>query len=171
MSEVAIYLVKGIKCYVGQTKRGVYCRWLEHIRSSKNPKKNKLHLAINKSGEQDFTIEVIDICAKGSADDYETTYISKLDSFRNGYNGNKGQGNIIDIPPINGRRTKIANLNLELQLKLMERTKRTEASRNKNQHLQVLHQVSCPSTQPITTQSRTGIISKIIKTIKSIFSR
>ena len=75
------------KCYIGITKRTLKRRWYEHRWSAKNNKKKlPVHNAINKYGEDNFSIEVIEKCDNDILDEKEIYYIKFFDSIKNGYN-------------------------------------------------------------------------------------
>lgn len=80
------------KVYVGNTSRSLAKRWAEHINDSKKKRcKNRpLYLAINKYGEDNFTIELIEECSNDVAPDREKYWISFYDSYKNGYNDTFG---------------------------------------------------------------------------------
>lgn len=72
------------KSYIGQSI-DIKRRWAQHkanIGSFKNP----LYLDFEKYGLENFDFEVIENCEKDELDSKEIFYISKFDSFNNGYN-------------------------------------------------------------------------------------
>jgi group I intron endonuclease len=75
------------KVYIGQTRRSVEFRWNQH-------KKSKdcydFHKAIQEFGPDNFTVETIEQCPVEDLDSREIYWISKYNSFRDGYNMTKG---------------------------------------------------------------------------------
>ncbi len=98
----AIYLIFNTitnKVYVGQSKR-LTCRWADERKelNKKKSKSPKLQNAWNKYGEDAFKFYVIEYCEKSDLIGKEIEWITKLDSFRNGYNTTPGGENPIQSP-------------------------------------------------------------------------
>lgn len=75
------------KSYIGQTRKSVEFRWRQH----KNSKDYRdLHKAIQKYGEENFSVETLKECDVDELDKWEIYYISKYNTFENGYNMTKG---------------------------------------------------------------------------------
>lgn len=76
------------KIYIGQTTQGLQHRWKGHIISSRNKADNyAFHNAINKYGQENFTLEVVEYCTQEELDEKEKYYITKYNSLvPNGYN-------------------------------------------------------------------------------------
>ena len=84
-----IYIIKNDindQVYIGQTSRNITIRWKEHVRGSNS----LLHNAIHKYGIEHFWIEEIEQCDDSLLDDRERFWISKYNSFDNGYNATLG---------------------------------------------------------------------------------
>lgn len=89
------------KCYIGQTKnqKGYIERWKQHIKSSEKMINNKLYNAIRKYGIDNFKFEIIE-CVELNfyndciLDELEIKYVTKYDSYRNGYNSTLGGQNV-----------------------------------------------------------------------------
>ena len=96
MRKGSIYIIKN-KCndkvYIGQTMQEVKERFKQHLKPSTTKQRGsyKIYNAMNKYGKENFYCEVleegIDI---DTLDIKEIEYISKYDSFNNGYNSTNG---------------------------------------------------------------------------------
>ena len=77
------------KSYIGQSIN-IESRWIHHrnypIKYSRYP----LYLAFEKYGIENFNFEVIEECSCGELDEKEQYYISKYDTYNNGYNQTLG---------------------------------------------------------------------------------
>ena len=82
------------KIYIGQTRNSINRRWLDHCKSAKNEDDKDhnapLHLAINKYGRENFTVELIEQCDNQLLNEREIFWIKQLDSYNNGYNAALG---------------------------------------------------------------------------------
>ena len=84
------------KVYIGQSIN-IKTRWKEHINSLRRGDSNctLLQRAWNKYQEQDFSFEILELCAEKELDDVEIKYITIYDAVNNGYNiepgGNKNK--------------------------------------------------------------------------------
>ncbi len=78
------------KVYIGKTHKNINKRWNEHIRDSKKEsRKNRpLYKAINKYGEENFKIELIE--ETYNPEKREIFWIKHFKSFHYGYNATKG---------------------------------------------------------------------------------
>src|SRR5690349_19340198 len=79
------------KVYIGITTQTLNERWKSHLRDANNRVPFDLHRAIRKLGKENF--EIRKICDCSSIDkmkELEIRFISKFDSFRNGYNMTPG---------------------------------------------------------------------------------
>lgn len=86
----AVNKVNG-KIYIGQTRCSISKRWNEHIRASRTTERDfKLHRAIRKYGEDNFEVSVVDKVPDELLNRSEINYISKYDSYTNGYNSTIG---------------------------------------------------------------------------------
>lgn len=94
------------KCYIGQTRQEFKKRQSSHINESFNINNrsydNHFHRAIRKYGNNNFEWTIIDSISSDSLeelcnmlDELEIKYISKFDSFNNGYNETTGGQNCI----------------------------------------------------------------------------
>lgn len=87
-----IYLITNTingKAYVGQTKLTITERFKEHCRPSK---KTAISNAIQKYGEENFTIKLLEECEINMLDERETHYIKQYNSYEEGYNNTIGGG-------------------------------------------------------------------------------
>lgn len=73
--------------YIGQTRFTVESRWRQHIKAKDNV---QIHVALQKYGSDNFTVETLEECEVSDLDSREIFYISKFDTFKNGYNMTKG---------------------------------------------------------------------------------
>jgi len=78
--------------YVGNTSRDIKKRWLEHCSDSHKPRcsNRPLYKAINEYGIESFMVEVIEECENHIAPERERYWISKLNTWKNGYNDTMG---------------------------------------------------------------------------------
>lgn len=77
------------KSYIGQTRYTVEFRWRQH----KNKKDDShFHLAIQKYGADNFTVETLEECEVENLDSREIFYIAKYNTFMEGYNTTIGGG-------------------------------------------------------------------------------
>lgn len=83
-------LING-KCYIGQSS-GIEKRWKDHMSPSswKDKPRKVLYKAFLKYGLENFTFEVIRECEEDELSYLEISYISKFDSYYNGYNRTHG---------------------------------------------------------------------------------
>ena len=91
------------KQYVGLTRlANPYDRWKKHLQDSKYNSKYAIHCAIRKYGEDNFKFRVIEECSDDKVEEREIHYITKFNTFYEGYNATLG-GNIrydTDTKPI-----------------------------------------------------------------------
>lgn len=91
------------KQYIGLTRRSnPYDRWKEHISASKYNPEYAIHRAISKYGIDNFKFRVLEECSLDKVEEREIHYISKFNTFYEGYNRTPG-GNIrydTDAKPI-----------------------------------------------------------------------
>lgn len=94
------------KSYIGQTlnKSGYKERWSQHVRSANkkedlswNGKENRFYKAIRDVGQDSFDMDILECIKmdtkeelKSKLDELEIEYISKYDSYKNGYNSTIG---------------------------------------------------------------------------------
>lgn len=89
------------KSYIGITSRTLDARWFEHLERTRQGKRpsNRLYAALAKYGPKAFRREVI---ARAASEDevrrLETYYITKFDTYRNGYNCNLGGVGFLKFP-------------------------------------------------------------------------
>lgn len=92
-SNGVIYLIKNrvnSKCYVGQTSNLFKERIYGHLRPSKKQMQT-IHCAIQKHGKENFIFGILEyIHDDANIDEREKFWISKFDSFKNGYNETPG---------------------------------------------------------------------------------
>lgn len=89
-----IYYIKNIvngKYYIGQSF-DIERRLRVHLRELRNGKHDNVHLqrAFDKYKESNFTCKILECCTINDLNDLECYYISKYDSFENGYNMTEG---------------------------------------------------------------------------------
>lgn len=86
----SIYIIKNSinnKVYVGQTWRSIKRRFQIHLQSSTYSHCIKFRRAVKKYGVDKFSIELLTFChSQKMADYYETFFIRKFNSIKNGYN-------------------------------------------------------------------------------------
>ncbi len=75
------------KSYIGQTRNTVEFRWRQHYKAKDN---KYFHRAIQKYGKENFEVITLEKCDVEKLNDREIFYISKYDTFNNGYNLTKG---------------------------------------------------------------------------------
>jgi group I intron endonuclease len=75
------------KSYIGQTRNTVEFRWRQHYKSKDN---KYFHRAIQKYGKENFEITTLEKCDVNKLNEREIYYISKYNTFENGYNLTKG---------------------------------------------------------------------------------
>ena len=81
------------KIYIGKTKGSIENRLNGHFRASKNNKFNRyFYNAINKYGEENFSIQIIEECDNSLLNNREKYWIDKLNSYDKniGYNSTLG---------------------------------------------------------------------------------
>lgn len=85
---ILIYKITNVangKLYIGRTIQSLKRRWISHCVPSSGCL--KLHNAIQKYGKSKFVIELITICATQEvANFWEKSFITQLDTVKNGYN-------------------------------------------------------------------------------------
>ncbi len=92
------------KCYIGQTERDPWDRWIEHKNS------NSFHEELSTKSE-DFRFEVIECCPNNMLNDRERFWIESLQTIvPNGFNKNSGGFVIRD-----GRRSWLGRIVNEIQ--------------------------------------------------------
>lgn len=84
--------------YIGQTKKTVHYRFLEHFRQAKTEAEGKrklthFHAALNKYGQENFIVETIEECDNNLLNEKEIYWIKYYDSYNNGYNSTTGGQN------------------------------------------------------------------------------
>ena len=90
-----IYLITNIKNgkgYVGKTQSSIKERFRQHIRDSKKERTEKrpLYFAMRKYGHEFFRVEMLEECSDDILIEKEIEWISKLGTFKNGYNATVG---------------------------------------------------------------------------------
>lgn len=85
------------KQYIGQSNN-ILRRWYEHRNKSMNPKRKDefnsiFYAAIREYGLENFEIKILEECSEEELNDRESYWISKLDTFYDGYNNDFG-GNL-----------------------------------------------------------------------------
>lgn len=90
-----IYCITNIvngRQYVGKTTTSINQRFREHLRDRhKHEAENRpLYRAIDKYGEENFLIEVLEEVQNNNLSEREEFWINKLDTYHNGYNATLG---------------------------------------------------------------------------------
>ena len=86
-----IYVITNLingKQYVGQTSRSIDTRYYEHCYDNRST--SAIHAAIVKYGVKNFKVEELEEVNIVDLNEREQYWISKLDTFKNGYNKNIG---------------------------------------------------------------------------------
>lgn len=80
---------------MGQTIRSLSKRFYEHCSDSRND--SVIHHAINKYGQENFTIELLqeNIATQEELNEQEKYFIQFYDTYKNGYNATKGGDNCL----------------------------------------------------------------------------
>ena len=76
--------------YVGQTIRGVDCRWRQHCNIAKHSSTTTLSYAIRKYGEGAFRLEMLEECSESNLNEREIFWIKHLGTYKDGYNCTEG---------------------------------------------------------------------------------
>lgn len=83
--------MKNGKSYIGKTYRSIYDRLEEHLYEARILRKHTpLYLAINKYGENFFTMEILGTFSSEELEEQEIKYIKLHDSYHKGYNATIG---------------------------------------------------------------------------------
>lgn len=77
------------KSYIGQSIQ-IESRWKQHINAALRGSCFHIHNAIRKYGKDNFIFDVIELTTEDLLNEREIYYISKYDTFNNGYNLTKG---------------------------------------------------------------------------------
>lgn len=112
------------KMYIGQTRRTLRARKLQHIRDAKKGSKVQFHRALVKYGVDNFTWETLCYTDnKKELNELETYYIEKYDSINKGYNMiDGGDNNIMDVPEVKEKH-KLRMQSYETRRKISETMK------------------------------------------------
>ena len=80
------------KVYIGQTIQNLKDRWYRHCgySGSKGEQNMIIKKAIHKYGKENFNIKILEICDSVELNEKEKYWISKYNSYKNGYNATKG---------------------------------------------------------------------------------
>lgn len=95
--SIGIYKIKNLlngNVYIGQSV-DIEKRWSTHKAELKNNYHHNIHLqnAWNKYGEENFEFSIVEECNINQLDEREIYWISKFNSYGNGYNLTSGGGN------------------------------------------------------------------------------
>ena len=90
-----IYNTINDKLYIGQTRRAIRKRFLDHVNRAKNGAQTRLYCAMRKHGIENFYIEVVEEVpdsenATELLNSREIYWITHYDSVKNGYNSTNG---------------------------------------------------------------------------------
>ena len=92
MDIVGIYKIKNNinqKEYVGKSTN-IDGRWKSHIAQAKNGSQYPIHRALRKYGVENFTFSILEECDVSELNNKEIEWVSKLDTYKNGYNCTRG---------------------------------------------------------------------------------
>lgn len=97
------------KKYIGQSIE-IEKRWYNHINALELKYHHNIHLqrAWDKYGANSFDFYILELCDKDSLDEREIYFISKFDTFKNGYNRTSGGKGVSDVIVSAETRKKIA---------------------------------------------------------------
>ncbi|MBC5667289.1 GIY-YIG nuclease family protein [Eubacterium sp. BX4] len=109
-----IYCIENIinnKKYIGQSVN-IEDRWRHHINELKrNEHDNKyLQRSYNKYGLDNFKFYILEQCNQKDLDDKEIYWITKLDTYKNGFNLTKGGSGIKNWTPSDEYKKKISKI-------------------------------------------------------------
>lgn len=93
MKTGIIYCITNIitrKQYVGQTRGELNKRWKQHLQEAKTYNTRPLYRALNKYGDSNFKIKILEECPIEKLNDRECYWIEKLNTFNEGYNATSG---------------------------------------------------------------------------------
>lgn len=81
-----------LKKYVGKSTSSLEKRWVEHCKDARKERceKRPLYDAMNKYGEENFLIELLGEYSELELGSYESYWIEKLNTFKDGYNATLG---------------------------------------------------------------------------------
>jgi len=82
----AIYNKETGRYYIGQTIKDLNKRWQEHLYEAKRMRDTPLYRSLRKYGADKFKIRVIEECSIDILNERETYWISKYNSYDDGYN-------------------------------------------------------------------------------------
>lgn len=94
-SITGIYKITNLiteECYIGQSV-DIYKRWCQHCKCGlgiDTPAGNKLYKAIQETGLENFSFQLLEKCNNSELNEKEKYYIDLYDSCNFGYNSNKG---------------------------------------------------------------------------------
>lgn len=123
--KTGIYKIENLinhRVYIGQSK-DIYKRYHSHHKSDcyniKSPAYNfQIYQAIRKYGEENFIINVLEICEENQLDEKECYWIKYYNSYKNGYNATEGGqywSNNIHSEETEKKRKKTRELNQSLK--------------------------------------------------------
>lgn len=97
------------KKYIGQSIE-IEKRWYNHINALELKYHGNIHLqrAWDKYGANSFDFYILELCDKDSLDEREIYFISKFDTFKNGYNRTSGGKGVPDVVVSEETRRKLA---------------------------------------------------------------
>ena len=97
MDITGIYKIKNNinqKEYVGKSI-DIEGRWKSHISLAENGSRYPIHCALRKYGIENFEFSILEECEISELNDKEMEWISKLNTYKNGYNCTRGgEGNL-----------------------------------------------------------------------------
>jgi group I intron endonuclease len=76
--------------YIGQTRNELNRRWKEHLTEASKYNQRPLYRAINKYGQSNFKIKILEECPVEKLNEREVYWIEKLNTFNEGYNATTG---------------------------------------------------------------------------------
>lgn len=84
------------KNYVGQS-RNIEMRWKQHIYNAETGSQYPIHCALRKYGVENFSFSILEECEASELNNKEIEWISKLNSFEEGYNCTRGGDGYLKI--------------------------------------------------------------------------
>lgn len=84
------------KNYIGQSKN-IEMRWKQHIYSAEAGSQYPIHRALRKYGVENFSFSILEECKTSELNNKEIEWISKLNSYEEGYNCTRGGDGYLQI--------------------------------------------------------------------------
>ena len=84
------------KNYIGQSKN-IEMRWKQHIYNAETGSQYPIHRALRKYGIENFSFSILEECETSELNNKEIEWISKLNSYEDGYNCTRGGDGYLKI--------------------------------------------------------------------------